>query len=147
METRRVIAFGTFDLLHEGHRSYLAQAAALGDELLVCVACDQAVRWAKGREALGNEQQRRDAVAAVGCVSSAFVGGPVQGKEDYLNPIRRHQPDVICLGYDQAPEFSEWLETAVRSLPKPPRIVRAEAYRPEVYKTSLLRKKLEAYNT
>lgn len=36
----RVVATGTFDILHPGHLWYLEQSAALGDELYVIVARD-----------------------------------------------------------------------------------------------------------
>lgn len=135
----RVMAFGTFDLLHEGHRAYLAQAASLGDELLVCVAADQAVEWVKGRKPKQSEDERLAATLEVPGITRAFIGEPMHSRDDYLRPLRQYQPDVVCLGYDQALEVSEWLNEAVQDLPKVPRIVRANAYKPEVFKTSLLR--------
>jgi len=143
----RVMAFGTFDLLHEGHRAYLAQATSLGDELFVCVASDQAVEWVKGRKPQQNENERRDAVAAVEGVTYAFVGTPMNKREDYLNPLYEYEPDIVCLGYDQALEISEWFNEAVKGLPKVPRIVRANSYKPELYKTSLLRAQHPKYGT
>ena len=41
------MASGVFDLIHTGHISYLEQAKALGDELVVVVACDSTVRRRK----------------------------------------------------------------------------------------------------
>jgi len=134
----RVMAFGTFDLLHEGHRAYLAQASDLGEELWVCVASDQAVEWVKGREPQQNENERLAAILEVPGITRAFIGEPMHSRDDYLRPLRQYQPDVVCLGYDQALEVSEWLAEVVRGLPKVPRIVRANAYKPELYKTSLL---------
>ena len=43
-----VVTNGCFDLMHRGHASYLRQAAALGDELLVLVNSDASVRALKG---------------------------------------------------------------------------------------------------
>ena len=40
----RVMASGVFDIIHTGHLSYLEQAKAKGDELVVVVACDETVR-------------------------------------------------------------------------------------------------------
>ena len=40
----RVMASGVFDLIHPGHISYLQQARAFGDELVVVVAWDDTVR-------------------------------------------------------------------------------------------------------
>ena len=43
-----VVTNGCFDLMHRGHASYLRQAAALGDELLVLINSDASVRQLKG---------------------------------------------------------------------------------------------------
>jgi len=132
------MAFGTFDLLHEGHRAYLVQAASLGSELFVCVAADQAVEWVKGRKPQQNENERLAAILGVSGITRAFIGEPMHSRDDYLSPLREHAPDIICLGYDQALEVSDWLAAAVKDLPNVPRIVRASAYKPEIFKTSLL---------
>ena len=39
-----VMAFGTFDILHEGHENFLKQAKALGNFLLVVIARDKTVK-------------------------------------------------------------------------------------------------------
>ncbi|MEX2008238.1 MAG: adenylyltransferase/cytidyltransferase family protein [Candidatus Spechtbacterales bacterium] len=139
MKHTRVLAFGTFDLLHEGQINYLQQAKALGDELVVLVACDQAVERVKHRPAVHSQEERLAAVAKLPFVDKAVLGKPVARKEDYLRPIQEHAPDIICLGYDQALDISEWLEGRVADMLPATRIVRAKAYHPEVYKTSLLR--------
>ncbi|MCJ7794379.1 MAG: adenylyltransferase/cytidyltransferase family protein, partial [Methanoregulaceae archaeon] len=41
---KRVVATGTFDLLHPGHLYYLEQSKKLGDELFVIVARNTNVR-------------------------------------------------------------------------------------------------------
>jgi FAD synthetase len=48
-ERGRVIAFGVFDGLHEGHRHFLREARKLGGRLTVAVAHDEAVVMLKGR--------------------------------------------------------------------------------------------------
>lgn len=91
----RVIAQGTFDLLHPGHVHYLAEAAGMGDELHVIVARGENVSH-KEPPILSNEQ-RRDMVAALDCVDHARVGHP----EDIFVPVIEIDPDVIALGHDQ----------------------------------------------
>ncbi|QLC34193.1 adenylyltransferase/cytidyltransferase family protein [Halarchaeum sp. CBA1220] len=93
--TARVVAQGTFDLLHPGHVHYLEEAAAMGDELHVIVARRDNVTH-KESPVLSN-RQRRDMVAALDAVDDARVGHPT----DIFAPIEEIEPDVIALGYDQ----------------------------------------------
>ncbi|MFB6073975.1 MAG: adenylyltransferase/cytidyltransferase family protein [Haloarculaceae archaeon] len=93
--TRTVVAQGTFDILHPGHAHYLAEAAAMGDRLVVIVARRENVTH-KAPPVLDG-RQRRDMVAALGAVDEARLGHP----EDIFVPIEEIEPDVIALGYDQ----------------------------------------------
>lgn len=138
----RVLTFGTFDLLHEGHIAYLNQAKALGDELYVLVACDQAVEWAKGYKPVENEAIRLKTVQKLPTVHKAWLGEPVKVKEDYLRPIIEIKPDIIALGYDQALDYAEWLAGQLAQIKPQPIMVRLKPYKPEIYKTSKLKKGL-----
>jgi D-beta-D-heptose 7-phosphate kinase / D-beta-D-heptose 1-phosphate adenosyltransferase len=71
---RIVFTNGCFDVLHRGHTSYLAQAAALGDVLVVAVNSDDSVRRLKGPTRPVNTASDRAAVlAALGCVDYVTV--------------------------------------------------------------------------
>jgi FAD synthetase len=91
----RVVAQGTFDLLHPGHVHYLRDAAAIGEELHVIIARSENVTH-KAPPVVPDEQ-RREMVAALKPVDEAHLGHP----EDIFVPIERIDPDVIALGYDQ----------------------------------------------
>lgn len=91
----RVVAQGTFDIVHPGHVHYLSDAASMGDELHVIVARRENVTH-KEPPVLPN-RQRRDVVAALEVVDEAHVGH----EEDIFEPIEAIDPDVIALGYDQ----------------------------------------------
>ncbi|KAB1188922.1 MULTISPECIES: adenylyltransferase/cytidyltransferase family protein [Haloferax] len=92
---RRVIAQGTFDILHPGHVHYLSDAKAMGDELHVIIARRENVTH-KPKPIL-DDRQRRDMVAALDVVDEAHLGHP----EDIFVPIEEIDPSVIVLGYDQ----------------------------------------------
>jgi FAD synthetase len=91
----RVVAQGTFDLLHPGHVHYLEDAATYGDELHAIVARRTNVTH-KPAPILCAEQ-RRDMVGALAAVDEAHLGD----SKDVFVPIRRLDPDVIVLGFDQ----------------------------------------------
>jgi len=93
--TRRIVAQGTFDLIHPGHIHYFSEAAAMGDELHVIVARRENVTH-KERPVLP-DRQRRDVVGALDMVTDAHLGH----REDIFVPIERIDPDVIVLGHDQ----------------------------------------------
>ncbi|MEF8873642.1 MAG: adenylyltransferase/cytidyltransferase family protein [Candidatus Thermoplasmatota archaeon] len=99
MSEIRVMAGGTFDLLHLGHLHYLQEAKSLGDELVVVVACDKTVREHK-HEPLMDEQVRREMVGALKPVDKAVVGS----EEDKFKTVEEVEPDIIALGYDQRHE-------------------------------------------
>jgi FAD synthetase len=91
----RVMAQGTFDILHPGHLHYFEEAAAMGDELFVVVARRENVTHK--RPPILPNRQRRDMVAALAVVDDARVGHP----DDIFVPVEAIDPDVIVLGYDQ----------------------------------------------
>ena len=66
---RRVVATGTFDILHPGHVLYLSEARKLGDELYVIVARDSTIKHK--RKPLIPEDQRRFMLRALTCVDHA----------------------------------------------------------------------------
>jgi FAD synthetase len=119
----RVVATGTFDLLHPGHVLYLERSRALGDELIVIVARDVNVRH-KPKPILPEEQRLR-MVSALKGVDMAVLGS----ETDIFLPIEQLRPDIITLGHDQHfnPAF---LETELSRRDLHPRIVRIESSEP-----------------
>ncbi|EMA40899.1 adenylyltransferase/cytidyltransferase family protein [Halobiforma nitratireducens] len=123
-EPTRVVAQGTFDVLHPGHVHYLEQAAAFGDELHVVVANSESVSHKP--DPIVSDDQRRDVVAALEMVDHARVGHP----SDYSAPVRAIDPDVLVLGYDQH-HGDEEVEAMLESWGVDCRVERAEPREPE----------------
>ena len=96
----RVMASGVFDILHTGHISYLEQARAMGDELVVVVASDSTVRRRK-HEPVTPAQMRVRIVAALRSVDRAVIGHD----GDMYDILAEIRPDIIVLGHDQ--DFDE----------------------------------------
>jgi len=91
----KVLATGTFDLLHPGHVHYLRESAAEGDELVVIVARESMVDHKN--PPVVPEEQRREMVGALGVVDKAVLGS----EDSIFEPLRRIRPDIITLGHDQ----------------------------------------------
>ena len=91
----RVVATGTFDLLHPGHVLYLEKSRELGDELVVIVARDINVKHKP--KPIIPESQRLKVVQSLKAVDRAVLGEEI----DIFRLIESIQPDIITLGYDQ----------------------------------------------
>jgi FAD synthetase len=119
----KVVAFGTFDILHTGHIAYLTEAKKLGDELVVVIARDSIVKKEKKREPIFSEDQRKQIIEALKVVDSAVLGR----EDDRFRLIEELKPDIVALGYDQKPQDSEiQKEFAKRGIKA--RIVRIEKF-------------------
>ncbi|MCL1984347.1 MAG: FAD synthase [Methanomassiliicoccaceae archaeon] len=92
----RVMASGVFDILHTGHISYLEQAKAMGDELIVVVACDHTVRKRK-HEPITPEKMRAEIINSLKPVDRTVIGH----ESDMYSTIEEIRPDIIVLGFDQ----------------------------------------------
>ena len=134
----KVMVFGVFDLLHEGHRAFLRAAAEHGEEVIAVVARDEMVRTLKQKIPAQNEAERLQALGAIPEVSHAELGDSELGSYAVL---KRHQPDVICLGYDQEVLADDLaIRMAAGEIPVA-RLVRLAAHEPEYWHTTLLTKK------
>lgn len=132
----RVMVFGTFDMLHEGHLDLFRQARELSEApfLIVSVARDSAVRRFKGAAPRRSELERLDLVRTCDLVDDAMLGD----ETGYMDHIRAARPDIIALGYDQEGEYVASLERDLAKAGLTTAVVRLRAYEPHVYKTSKL---------
>ena len=116
----RVVATGTFDIIHPGHIRFLKEAKKLGDELIVIVAREKNVRH-KPKPIIPEEQRRR-VVEGIKYVDKAILGD----EHDMFKPIMELKPDIIVLGHDQ--HFNEkWLEEELKKRGLNTRVVRIKA--------------------
>ena len=101
--TRKRIVFtnGCFDILHSGHVTYLEQAAALGDILIIGVNSDESVRGLKGASrpinALGDRLTVLSALASVDYVVPFAESTPIE-------LIKIVRPDIYVKGGDYTPQ-------------------------------------------
>ena len=94
---KKVITYGTFDLLHQGHVRLLKRAKALGDYLIVGVTSDDYDRSRGKFNAAQSLMERIDAVKSLGIADEVLV-------EEYdgqkIEDIRRFGVDVFTVGSD-----------------------------------------------
>lgn len=96
-----VMTNGCFDIMHAGHVTYLQQAKALGDRLIVAVNSDASVKGLKGPGRPVNNLERRMAVlAALGSVDWVVSFD----EETPARLIGKVLPDVLVKGGDYKPE-------------------------------------------
>lgn len=133
------MVFGTFDILHAGHRNFFAQARKMGDYLIVVVARDETVAQLKKIPARNNEALRRQALIAEGAADRVLLGS--QGPDKY-RMIKKYCPDIIGLGYDQC-SFDSGLREKLEEWGMETEIIRLKPYHPERYKSSKLKPEVE----
>ncbi|MHA1230047.1 MAG: adenylyltransferase/cytidyltransferase family protein [Candidatus Helarchaeota archaeon] len=98
---KKVMAFGTFDILHLGHVKLLTNAKKIGGEnakLIVIIARDENVLKEKHRKPIFPENQRLEMIKALKVVDEAYLG---ELGDDKFLIIEKIKPDIIVLGYDQ----------------------------------------------
>lgn len=130
-----VLVFGTFDYLHAGHEYYIREAASLGDEIIAIVARDRTVKNIKGESSDHNEKERLANLKETGWVTKAILGE----QKDKMKCIKIYRPDIIALGYDQF-AFTYNLQKLIIDLKLNTEIIRLEPYKPDLYKSSIIKK-------
>ncbi len=118
----RVLATGTFDILHPGHLLYLSEAKALGDELHVIVARDSMIKHKP--KPIVPEGQRLAMVQALRMVDKAILGS----EHDMFEPLREIKPDIIAIGKNQFFNEKE-LEGQLKAHGINARVVRIQSFK------------------
>jgi len=131
-----VMCFGSFDILHLGHLYYLREARRYGDRLVVVVAKDSNFKKFKEKEPKYNERQRLENIRELPYVDRAVLGS----EKDILEVVEEHNPDIICLGYDQETISVYELKEQLSKRGVKADIMRIGSYKEDVYKSSKLKK-------
>ncbi len=138
---KKVMAFGTFDLLHSGHLHYLKEARKLGDYLVVVITTDENVRKSKGKSPVNNHGQRKEIVESLKAVDEAVVGE----EKDYYKMVEKIKPQVIALGYDQA-EKKDAVEQELRKRGFDIEVARISPFKEEQHKSSKIKERIRKEN-
>ena len=135
---KRIMVFGTFDMVHPGHSNMFEQARKLAKHpyLIVSIARDKNVMRIKGEPPKHSETKRAKLVKANPLVDKVVLGGI----RDHLPHIIREKPDIIALGYDQE-AYVKGLNQQLKNAGLSTKVMRLKPYQPHIYKTSLLKNK------
>lgn len=118
----KVMATGTFDILHLGHIYYLKESKKLGDKLVVVVATDKTVRRLK-HEPVNPEEIRLKLIKELKIVDEAYLGH----EDDIYEIVKEIKPDIISLGFDQIHD-KEKIQNELNKRKINAKIVRLEKY-------------------
>ena len=129
---RPVMVFGVFDGLHEGHRAFLKTAKRLGDYLIVVVAPDSVVFRLKGQNPSRGVLDRMKSLRLEDRVDRVIKGDSRLGT---YAAVKRFQPHVIALGYDQ-----KALAKDLRSRMPSVNVKMMQAHHPRKYHSRFLKK-------
>ena len=99
---KKVITYGTYDLLHEGHINLLRRAKALGDYLIVGVTSDSFDRGRGKLNVRNNVLERVEAVRATGYADEIVIEDYVGQK---IDDIQRYGVDIFAIGSDWEGKF------------------------------------------
>ncbi|KRL37146.1 glycerol-3-phosphate cytidylyltransferase [Liquorilactobacillus uvarum DSM 19971] len=98
---KRVITYGTFDLLHKGHVRLLKRAAALGDHLTVGVSTDE-FNAIKGKKAYTSYEDRKYILEAIRYVDDVI---PEENWDQKINDVIKYNIDLFVMGDDWKGKF------------------------------------------
>ena len=132
----KIMVFGTFDGVHEGHLNFFKQAKSFmkNSFLIVSIARDKNVLRIKGRLPVLNEKKR------MALVRNYFLADKVvlAGVKNHIPHIVKECPHIIALGYDQK-DYVQNLKKDLKNKGIIVKIVRLKPYKETIYKNHLLK--------
>ena len=118
---KRVITYGTFDLLHYGHINLLRRAKQLGDYLIVALSTDEFNWREKQKKCYFSYEERKQLLEAIRYVDLVI---PEEGWEQKRTDVKEYHVDTFVMGDDWKGKF-DFLEVEgcdVVYLPRTPEI-------------------------
>lgn len=93
---KRILTYGTYDLLHYGHIRLLQRAKELGDYLIVALSTDE-FNAIKGKQAYHNYETRKKMLEAIRYVDLVI---PENDWEQKIDDVKNYYVDVTVMGGD-----------------------------------------------
>lgn len=98
---KRVITYGTFDLLHYGHINLLRRAKAMGDYLIVALSTDE-FNKIKNKKSYFDYEKRKQLLEAIRYVDLVI---PEENWEQKRSDIKEYHVDTFVMGDDWKGKF------------------------------------------
>ena len=99
---KRVITYGTFDLLHYGHIELLKRAKALGDYLIVVLSTDEFNWNEKQKKCYFSYEKRKQLLEAIRYVDLVI---PEENWEQKISDVKEYHIDTFVMGDDWEGKF------------------------------------------
>ena len=99
---KRVITYGTFDLLHYGHINLLRRAKELGDYLIVCLSTDEFNETMKNKKTYFSYEHRKKLLEAIRYVDLVI---PEENWEQKVQDVQKYECDIFVMGDDWKGKF------------------------------------------
>lgn len=117
---KRVITYGTFDLLHYGHINLLRRAKSFGDYLIVALSTDE-FNTKKGKKSYFNYEKRKTLLEAIRYVDLVI---PERSWKQKVNDMHEYHIDTFVMGNDWKGKFDFLKKEGVNVvyLPRTPEI-------------------------
>ena len=117
---KRIITYGTFDLLHYGHINLLKRAKGLGDYLIVALSTDE-FNAIKGKKSFFSYEKRKALLEAIRYVDLVI---PEDNWEQKKTDVHEYHIDIFVMGDDWTGKFDFLKEEGVEVvyLPRTPEI-------------------------
>jgi len=131
---KKVLLFGTFDIVHIGHLHVFKKAREYGDTVRVILARDTRIKKIKGMSPVHDEEERKEFLSHIDLIDEVVLGD----ESDVYKPIEEYKPDVIVLGYDQK-KFVDKLITKLQDMNLETDIVRLEPFKHETHKSGKIK--------
>jgi len=93
---KRILTYGTFDLLHYGHIRILERAKKMGDYLIVALSTDE-FNAIKNKKAYHNYETRKKMLEAIRYVDLVI---PENDWEQKIDDVKKYEVDVVVMGSD-----------------------------------------------
>lgn len=95
---KKILTYGTFDLLHYGHIRLLERAKKLGDYLVVALSTDE-FNEIKGKKSYYSYQLRKEMIESIKYVDLVI---PEETWEQKIEDIKKYDIDTVVMGSDWA---------------------------------------------
>ena len=99
---KKVVTYGTFDLLHYGHIDLLKRAKQMGDYLVVCLSTDEFNKNSKNKECYFSYEIRKQLLESIRYVDLVI---PENNWDQKIDDIKEFGIDTFVMGDDWKGKF------------------------------------------